>query len=164
MVSVRIICIGSLKERFFSDACAEYEKRLKRFANIKITELKEAHVPDDPSDAEINRALEDEGARILDALKSGDARHEYVFACAINGKTPDSIELAERMSDIVNSGSGCIAFVIGGSHGLSRAVIDKANMPISFSRLTFPHQLFRVMLMEQIYRAFKIINGEKYHK
>lgn len=164
MVSVRVISIGSLKERYFRDACAEYEKRLKRFANFKIVELKEAHLPDDPKDAEVKRALDEEGARILDALKQGEKQNEYVFACAIDGKTLDSESLAKRVGDIVNSGSGCMAFVIGGSHGLSEDVIKRADMRLSFSALTFPHQLFRVMLMEQVYRSFKILSGEKYHK
>lgn len=164
MVSVRVIAVGGLKERFFRDACAEYEKRMKRFANFKVVEIKEAHIPDDPSDAEVKRALSEEGTRILDAVKSGEKQNEYVFACAIDGKALDSEKLAARMGDIINSGSGCAAFVIGGSHGLDKAVTQRADMLLSFSALTFPHQLFRVMLMEQIYRAFKILNGEKYHK
>lgn len=164
MTTLRIICVGTLKERFITDACNEYIKRIGRFAKVNVVEIKETSVSDNPSVADTQKAVLDEGKRIIEALKLGKKKNEYVFACDISGLKLDSNALSQRIDRVISQGSGCMAFVIGGSYGLAPVVLDLADVRLSFSDMTFPHQLFRVMLLEQVYRSFKIINGEKYHK
>ena len=160
MLNIDIICVGKLKEDYLRMACAEYEKRLGAFCKLRITELTPARLPDNPNQAQINAALEDEGARIIAKLAPNTA----VFAMCIEGRQMPSEKLSAEIEKCAVSGYGGLAFIIGGSHGLSPAVKSKAAYRLSMSEMTFPHQLARVMLLEQIYRAFMISSGTKYHK
>ena len=159
-MKIDIICVGKLKEDYRRMACAEYEKRLGAFCKLRITELTPARLPDNPNQAQINAALEDEGARIIAKLAPNTA----VFAMCIEGRQMPSEKLSAEIEKCAVSGYGSLAFIIGGSHGLSPAVKSKAAYRLSMSEMTFPHQLARVMLLEQIYRAFMISSGTKYHK
>ena len=159
-MNLRIICAGKVKEQFYRDAAAEYMKRLKRFAKLEIREVK-----DEPTDSDLNgrineMAREKEGIRMLEAIRPGD----YVIALAIDGKTYDSVSWSKHLDELFLNGHSSFVFVIGGSTGLSEAVLQRADEKLSFSKFTFPHQLMRVILLEQIYRAFKIRSGEEYHK
>ena len=160
MLNIDIICVGKLKEDYLRMACAEYEKRLGAFCKLRITELTPARLPDNPTQAQINAALEDEGARIIAKLAPNTA----VFAMCIEGRQMPSEKLSAEIEKCAVSGYGSLAFIIGGSHGLSPAVKSKAAYRLSMSEMTFPHQLARVMLLEQIYRAIMISSGTKYHK
>ena len=160
MMNINIICVGKLKEDYLRNACAEYQKRLGAFCRLKITELQPARLPESPNDSQINAALEDEGKQILSRI----AANEAVFAMCIEGKMLSSEKLSEEIENYALKGFGSLCFIIGGSHGLSPAVKARANFRLSMSPMTFPHQLARVMLLEQIYRAFMISNGGKYHK
>jgi len=159
VLNVNIICIGSLKERYFTDAVNEYKKRLTRYCKINIIELSEEKIADKVSDAQIENTLKKEGEKILSKISSSD----YVIAMCIEGKNLSSEELAKKIEEISMS-SGTVDFVIGGSWGLSLEVKNRADFKLSVSKMTFPHQLFRVMLCEQIYRAFSITANAKYHK
>ncbi len=160
MININIICIGKLKEDYLRMACAEYEKRLGAFCKLKITELAPARLPENPNDAQIEAALNDESERILAKISANEA----VFALCIEGKELSSENFSKEIEKCAVSGFGSLCFVIGGSHGLSPAVKSRAKFRLSMSPMTFPHQLARVMLLEQIYRAFMISNGGKYHK
>ena len=160
MLNINVICVGKLKEPYLQAACDEYRKRLQGLCKCTVTELPPERLPDAPSPAEIAAALEKEGRRILEKVPSGAA----VIAMCIEGKHISSEELAQKMAAFAVGGTGTLAFVIGGSFGLSDAVKNAAALRLSVSRMTFPHQLFRVMLLEQIYRALQINAGAKYHK
>lgn len=160
MQRVTILCVGSLKEKYLREALEEYLRRLTPLCNVKLTELAETKLPDKPSDAQIAAGMADEGKRILAALPEGSD----VVALCVEGKELSSPELADYMERSAAKGKNGVCFVIGGSHGLADEVKKRADLRLSFSRLTFPHQLFRVMLTEQIYRAYMIRNGTKYHK
>lgn len=160
MLNVTIICVGRLKDRFFEDASAEYLKRLKAYAKVAVTEIRAVELPQEPSEAEIAAALEKEGAEILRKIPAGAS----VVSLCIEGKLYSSEELAEHFRRSANSGCSHVVFIIGGSYGLSDAVKKQSDVRLSMSRMTFPHRLARVMLLEQIYRGFKINAGEKYHK
>ena len=155
-----MICIGKLKERFYSDACAEFLKRLTRYCEPEIIELPDEKVAQEPSNAEIERVKSIECGRLMDKLSPADC----VIALDPRGKQLSSEELAESIQSIMLNGKSRIAFLIGGSHGLTKEARSSADLVLSFSRMTFSHQIFRVMLLEQVYRAFKIISGEPYHK
>lgn len=155
-----IICVGKLKEKYFSDAVLEYSKRLSRYAKLKITELADEKTPDGASPAEEGQIKSREGERILKSIP-GDA---YVIALAIEGNKLSSEQLAEFIGRRALSGDSHLAFVIGGSLGLDGRVLERADYLLSFSDMTFPHQLMRVILLEQIYRGFRILNHEPYHK
>lgn len=159
-MNVTLVCVGRLKEDYLRAACAEYQKRLQGFCRFTVEELEAEKLPDDPSRAEILSALEKEGDRILAKLPKG----AYTAALCIEGKQRSSEELAELLLNIPVQGSGAAAFVIGSSYGLSDRVKGAAQLKLSMSKMTFPHQLARVMLMEQIYRGYTIINNKKYHK
>ncbi len=159
MQNIRLICVGKLKENYLREAFAEYEKRLRPFCRFQLFELPEERLPGEPSAALIEKALELEGERILKAAEGSE-----IFALCIEGEPLSSETFAEKIEKNALSGEGGLSFVIGSSFGLSKAVKSAAKERISFSRMTFPHQLFRVMLLEQIYRAFQILNGGKYHK
>ena len=159
-MDVGIICIGKLKEDYWRAACAEYAKRLSAFCRFSIIELAEARVPKDPSPGDIKKALSEEGARILERCPSG----AWIAALCIEGDLVTSEKLAERMASVTLGGKSAMYFVIGGSHGLAPEVTARADVRISMGRMTFPHQLARVMVCEQVYRAFKILNNETYHK
>lgn len=160
MQRVTVLCVGKLKERFYADAAAEYVKRLQRYCKLEIIELPEQRLPEDPSPAEIQRALRAEGAAIREKLPKGGA----VVALCIEGKPCSSEELSRRMADFGIQGRTQVAFIIGGSFGLDEDVKKQADWRLSISPMTFPHHLARVMLLEQIYRACQIAEGTKYHK
>ena len=155
-----VICVGKIKEKFYTQAVEEYAKRLSRYGKLEIIEVADEKTPDQASET-VNRMIKDkEGERILAQIRD-DA---YVVALAIEGKMLDSEELAEKIEALGVSGTSHITFIIGGSLGLSEKVIRRADYSLSFSKMTFPHQLMRVILLEQVYRAYRIISGEPYHK
>ena len=159
MVQVTVITVGNLKEAYWRDAMAEYEKRLGAFCKPEILQLKEAKLSDNPSEGEIKAALADEGKRILSAIPP----RSYKIAMCVEGKQFSSEELAAKLDGVLaNTGSLCL--IIGSSYGLSDAVKARADLKLSFSRLTLPHHLIRVVLAEAIYRSFTILSGKKYHK
>lgn len=160
MQRVTILCVGKLKERFYTDAAAEYEKRLSRLCRLEIVELPESRLPDSPSQAEITRALAAEAAAIEAKLPRSGA----VIALCIEGTELSSPALAERLSALAASGVSALTFLIGGSFGLDEALKARADLKLSMSPMTFPHHLARIMLLEQIYRAYQIQAGTKYHK
>lgn len=154
-----IICVGKIKEKFYTDAIKEYAKRLSRFTDFEIIELPDEKIPDNASQKESEAVKEKEGQRILSKIP----QQSYVAALCIEGKTLDSIELADTIKNAYLTTSR-IVFIIGGSLGLSEAVKKRANLKLSFGRMTLPHQLMRVVLSEQIYRSFMINSGATYHK
>ena len=159
-MNVTLICMGRLKEDYLRAACAEYSKRLQAFCRFNVEELEAERLPDDPSQAEITAALEKEGDRIIGRIPRG----AYTVALCIEGKQQSSEELAELLVNIPVQGNGTAVFIIGSSYGLSDKVKGAAQLKLSMSKMTFPHQLARVMLMEQVYRAYSIINNRHYHK
>ena len=160
MQKVTILCVGKLKEKFYAEAVAEYSKRLKRHCTLEIVELPESRLPDDPSPAEIRQALAAEAALIEAKLPKGGA----VIAMCIEGKELSSTALAEKVEQFGLSGASQLTFLIGGSVGLDASLKQKADLRLSMSPMTFPHHLARIMLLEQIYRAYQILAGSKYHK
>ena len=160
MQKVTILCVGKLKERFYIEAAAEYCKRLQRHCKLELLELPEYRLPDNPSPAEIQKALETEAAAIREKLPKGGA----LVAMCIEGKTCSSEALAQRLEDFAVSGKTQVTFIIGGSVGLDAALKTQADWKLSMSPMTFPHHMARIMLLEQIYRAYQIQQGTKYHK
>ncbi len=148
---IKIVCTGKIKEKYFTLAILEYLKRLSKYTKIDIIEVRD--------EANSEKALKVEGERILKHIKDS----EYVVTLDIDGKMLSSLEFANKINQTLINNSN-ITFVIGGSYGLSDEVKEKSNYALSFSKMTFPHQLFRIILLEQIYRAFKILNNETYHK
>ncbi len=159
MIKITLIALGKLKEKYLKDAVDEYKKRLSRYCNLEIVEIEPVKLPEKPSDNEIVGALEREASEIQKRIPKGSA----VFALCIEGKELSSTELADKIENLSNMGKG-IALIIGSSYGLSPKVKSESDLRLSVSKMTFPHQLFRVMLLEQIYRAFKINEGSAYHK
>ncbi len=159
-MNIQVICIGKLKEKYWTDAVAEYMKRLGRYCNIEIVELKEAKLPANASEADEENVKIEEGHSILRSIKDDT----YVITLEILGKQLTSPELADKIEELSLTGRSNVAFVIGGSLGLSAEVSKRADYKLSFSKMTFPHQMMRVILLEQIYRGFKIIRHETYHK
>ena len=157
MQKITILCVGKLKEKFYADAAAEYAKRLSRFCRLEIAELAEERLPEDPSQAQIDRALAAEATRITERLPKGGA-------LCIEGTELSSPALAERLRTMTVSGASELTFLIGGSVGLDRSLKGRADLRLSMSPMTFPHHLARVMLLEQIYRAYQIQSGSRYHK
>ena len=160
MLNVMIICVGKLKEKFWTDACNEYAKRLKGFCSFSIIEVDEEKLPDTPSPAQIQNTLEKEGQRIIAKIP----KNAKIISMCIEGKQKSSEKFAKEISDLALNGASTLAFIIGGSWGLSQNVKNLSVMRLSMSEMTFPHQLARVMLCEQIYRAFQITSNGKYHK
>ena len=159
-MKITICCVGKIKEKFFSQAIEEYSKRLSKYCKLEIKEAADEKTPDSASDT-VNRMIkEKEGDRLLSFIKDDS----YVIALAIDGKMLDSVELSEKIDNLMLSGKSDIVFVIGGSLGLDKRVLDRADYKLSFSKMTFPHQLMRVILLEQIYRSFRIMKNEPYHK
>ena len=159
-MKITCVVVGKIKEKYFTDAIKEYSKRLGRYCKLEILELADEKTPDGASEAEEVAIREKEGERILKALKD-DA---YVIALAIEGKMLDSVELSQKIERLGVSGTSHIAFVIGGTLGRAPAVMKRADYALSFSRMTFPHQLMRVVLLEQLYRSYRILKNEPYHK
>ena len=159
MLNVKLISVGSLKESYLKDAISEYSKRLSAFCNLEIIELKEHKLPDAPSEGEIRRALAEEAERITKAIP----QKAYKIALCVEGKQFSSEELAKKLEDVAQI-SGTVCLVIGSSHGIDEGLKASSDLKLSVSKLTFPHQLMRVMLLEIIYRALNIVKGTKYHK
>lgn len=157
---IQIIAVGKLKEKYWTDGIAEYAKRLMPYTKLTITEVAEEKAPERMSEAEEQQVKQKEGERILAALKPDT----HVIAMAIGGHMWTSEELASQIDRLGTYGKSHIAFLIGGSNGLSDDVLKRADAKLSFGRITFPHQLIRLVLVEQVYRAFRIIRGEPYHK
>ena len=160
MINLTVIAVGSLKERFWRDACAEYQKRLSAFCRIELIEIAEERAPQDPSEAQKAQVIEAEGRRIVAKIPASAA----VIALCIEGAEMTSPQLAAKLESLAVNGVGRAALVIGGSFGLWDEVKRRAVLRLSFSPMTFPHQLARVMLLEQLYRAAQIRTGGKYHK
>ena len=160
MIDIKVICVGKLKEKFYAAAADEYVKRLGAYSKISVLELPEERLGDKPSQDQIDAALDKEGDRILDKIPSGAA----VIALCVEGQTLSSEELAVRMEKWTVQGKSQFIFLIGGSFGMHSKVKQRADLRLSMSPMTFPHHLARVMVLEQIYRAFKINEGSSYHK
>lgn len=160
MMNVRIICVGKMKEKFYIEAAAEYTKRLSRHCKLEIIELPEQKLSENPSPAQIEQAL----AREAEAVRSKIPAGSSIVAMCIEGKTRSSEELASMVSGWANRGEKCLVFLIGSSNGLHPSLKADAWEKLSMSPMTFPHHLARVMLLEQVYRAFQINEGSKYHK
>jgi 23S rRNA (pseudouridine1915-N3)-methyltransferase len=159
-MKITIIGVGKIKEKYFSSAIAEYVKRLSRYCKLEIIEVADEKTPDQASEAEENQIKKAEGARILKYVKEGT----YAIALAIEGTMLSSTELAVKLEQLGVNGTSHITFIIGGSLGLSPEVLGRMDYKLSFSKMTFPHQLMRVVLLEQVYRAYRINSGEPYHK
>ncbi len=159
-MNVNIISVGKIKESFFSDAIREYAKRLSKYCKLSEEIIQDERADDNFSQAEIEQVKVKEGIKILNKIK----QNTYVFVLDINGKQLSSEEFAEKINTLGIDGNSDLTFIIGGSNGLSDDVIKRADYKMSFSKMTFPHQLFKIVLLEQIYRAFKINAGEAYHK
>ncbi|MBR1635864.1 MAG: 23S rRNA (pseudouridine(1915)-N(3))-methyltransferase RlmH [Lachnospiraceae bacterium] len=159
-MTITVLCVGKIKERYLKDAVAEYLKRLSRYAKIEIAEVRDERTKEEPTERERAQVLDIEGERLLARIGERD----YVIALAIDGKEMDSEGLAAFVGGRMNQGDSRLCFVIGGSYGLSEQVLRRADAAFSFSKMTFPHQLMRVILLEQVYRSFRILNHEPYHK
>lgn len=162
-MNVKIICIGKNKERYWDEADAEYLKRLRAFCTPQVIELPAKRPPENPNSAQIRAVLDAEAELILQRLPRRGP-NSFTAALCVEGKQLDSVGLSDKISGLMVNGVSDLAFVIGGSHGLSDAVKAAADFRFSMSKMTFPHQLARVMLLEQLYRAFMIRSGAKYHK
>ena len=160
MLNIKLICVGRLRERFYIDAFDEYARRLSAYCKFECVELNEVKLGDKPSDKEIENALVRERADIEKAIP----KDAYVIAMCVGAKQLKSEELAQKINSLAISGRGKICFIIGGSFGMAESVKKRADMRLGMSAMTFPHHLARVMLTEQIYRSFKIIEGSRYHK
>ena len=159
-MNITIVCVGKIKEAFYKDAVNEYAKRLSRYCKFQVIEVADEKTPDHASETVEDAIRAKEGERILKYIKE-DA---YIITLEINGKQLASEELARKIETLGIQGTSHIIFIIGGSIGLGKEVIARSDCALSFSKMTFPHQLMRVILLEQIYRSYRIINGEPYHK
>jgi 23S rRNA (pseudouridine1915-N3)-methyltransferase len=159
-MKITVISVGRIKEKFFSEAAAEYEKRLSKYCKFSEEVIQDERADDNFSESEIEQVKIREGVKILGKIK----QNSYVIALDIHGVQLSSEELSKKINQLGIEGRSDITFIIGGSNGLSQDVLDRADFRLSFSKMTFPHQLFKVVLLEQIYRSFKIISGESYHK
>lgn len=159
-MNIKLITVGKLKEKYLVQGINEYVKRLGAYGKIQIIEVPDEKAPENLSEAQMIQVKEKEGERILGKIKDG----EYVFALAIEGQNPSSEAFAKQLEQLQIQGKSQFVFVIGGSLGLSQAVMQRSNAQISFGKMTYPHQLMRLILVEQIYRAMRINHGEPYHK
>lgn len=159
-IKVSIVCVGKIKEKYIKLGIDEFSKRLSKYIKLEIVEIMDEKAPENLSDKEMEQIKIKEGRNILSKIK----QNQYVIALAIEGKKLSSEALAQKIQSLGISGNSNICFVIGGSLGLSDEVLDRAEMEISFSDMTFPHQLMRLILLEQVYRSFRINNNEPYHK
>ncbi|SCZ78246.1 23S rRNA (pseudouridine(1915)-N(3))-methyltransferase RlmH [Pseudobutyrivibrio xylanivorans] len=159
-MNVKILCVGKIKEKFYRDAIDEYVKRLSKYCSVTITEVPDEKTSENASGTEIDIVKDKEGERLLKHISERD----YVIALAILGKQMDSVAFSKFVEDLGIQGRSSLVFVIGGSLGLSDNVLKRSDFQISFSKMTFPHQLMRVILSEQIYRAMRIMKNEPYHK
>jgi len=159
-MKITILCVGKVKEKFYRDAIEEFSKRLSRYCKLEIIEVADEKTQEEASETEIRIVKDKEGERLIKNIKE-DA---YVVCLCIDGKQLDSEELSEKIEQIGIQGKSHVYFIIGGSLGLADIVVKRADFKLSFSKMTFPHQLMRVILLEQIYRAYRIMNNEPYHK
>ena len=159
-MKITILTVGKIKEKFFSDAISEYRKRLSKYCSLEIIQVTDEKTPDGASEVLSEQIREKEGERLLSKIKETS----FVITLEIEGNMLDSVELAKMLEEKMVQGESHLIFVIGGSLGLSKAVRNRADSTLSFSKMTFPHQLMRVILLEQLYRSFRIIKGEPYHK
>lgn len=159
-MNITVICVGKIKEKYLKSAIDEYTKRLTRYCKLSVVEVGDEKTPDNASEKENILIRKKEGNIILTKIKD----NMFVIALELKGNMLSSIELSGYIKDLGIRGESNIAFIIGGSLGLSEAVLERSNYKLCFSKLTFPHQLFRVILLEQVYRSFRIISGEPYHK
>jgi len=160
MAKIGIVAVGKLKTKYYESACQEYAKRIKRYVGFDMVELKESPLPKNASEKEVNMAKRQEGEKLVETASA----YDVVFCLDPRGNEMTSEAFADMIQNQFSQGRNSIAFLIGGSNGLAENVKSKANGMITFSKMTFPHHLFRVMLLEQVYRAFSILNNEKYHK
>ena len=159
-MNIKIISVGKLKEKYLIQGINEYVKRLGAYAKMELIEVPDEKAPENLSDAQMQQVKDKEGERILSKIKE----HDYVFALAIEGKNPTSEAFAKQIDQLGSQGKSHLTFVIGGSLGLSESVMKRSNTQISFGKMTYPHQLMRLILVEQIYRVFRINAGAPYHK
>lgn len=159
-MNIKIVCVGKIKESFYREAIEEYSKRLSRYCNLRIVEVQDERTKENASEAEVDLVLSKEKDRILKSIEETD----YVIALAIKGNHQDSVTFANGINQLGINSISNVCFVIGGSLGLHNEILGRSNEQLSFSDMTFPHQLMRVILLEQIYRGFKISNNEPYHK
>ena len=159
-MKITLVTVGKIKEKFYTDAIAEYTRRLSRYCKLEIVQVADEKTPDKASETEERQIKEREGKRVLAQIKEG----AYVIALAIQGEMLSSEQLAGKLERLGIEGQSQLVLVIGGSLGLSEEVLRRADYQLSFSRMTFPHQLMRVILLEQLYRSYRIIQGEPYHK
>ena len=159
-MQINIIDVGNIKDKYFSDAVKEYEKRLSAYCKVVNTEIKETKIPENASAAQINKAIEEEGEKILSVLP----QKSYKIALAVEGTMLSSEELAKKIDLSLTGGYSSISFIIGGAFGMSEKVKKSCDMMLSVSRMTFTHRMMRVIILEQIYRAYNILSGGKYHK
>lgn len=160
MVSIDLICIGSIKEKYLKEAINEFSKRLTSFCKLNIIELKESRITDENNCTLIDKALKNEEEKMLKQLDE----KSYIITMCIEGEDISSVDFSKKISSIIGNGKSKITFIIGSSFGISENIKNKSNLKMSFSKMTFTHQFFRVMLLEQVYRAFCINNNIKYHK
>lgn len=159
-MKITVISVGKIKEKYFRDALAEYEKRLSRYCKLEIIEVEDEKTPDRASETQEDQIRAKEAERILKYVKD----EAYVITLEIAGKMYDSVEFSQKLQTLGIHGVSHLQFIIGGSLGLHEKVCRRADMAVSFSKMTFPHQMMRVILLEQIYRSYRIMNGEPYHK
>lgn len=159
-MQINIIYVGNIKDKYFSDAVKEYEKRLSAYCKVVNTEIKETKIPENASAAQINKAIEEEGEKILSVLP----QKSYKIALAVEGAMLSSEELAKKIDISLTGGYSSISFIIGGAFGMAEKVKKSCDMMLSVSRMTFTHRMMRVIILEQIYRAYNILSGGKYHK
>lgn len=159
-MNITLISVGKIKEKYLVEGIKEYTKRLSAYCKLQYIELKDEKTPDDASEKEMTQIKDAEGLRILSKIKDT----QYVITLEINGKMLTSEELAKKMGQLAVTGKSNVVFIIGGSLGLSDAVMKRSNYALSFSKMTFPHQLMKMVLLEQVYRGFRINRGEPYHK
>ncbi|NLX62541.1 MAG: 23S rRNA (pseudouridine(1915)-N(3))-methyltransferase RlmH [Tissierellia bacterium] len=159
-MNIRIIGVGKIKEKYIQLGIDEFKKRLKNYCNLQIIEVKDERAPENLSDREMEIIKEKEGERILAKIP----QNSFIISLEISGKQLSSDDLSKKMEELMVSGINDITFIIGGSLGLSKEVLKRSHFKLSFSKMTFPHQLMRLILLEQIYRGFKIMKGEPYHK
>lgn len=159
-MKITVVCVGKIKEKFYVQAIDEYSKRLSRYCKLDIIEVADEKTPDNASQVVNEQIKSKEGERILGSIKEDS----YVIALAIDGEQLDSVKLSKKIENLGINGCGHITFVIGGSLGLAPEVLNRADYKLSFSKMTFPHQLMRVILLEQVYRSYRIMKNEPYHK
>lgn len=163
-MKITILCVGKIKEKFYRDAVAEYEKRLSRYCKLEIVEVADEKTPENAHAATENAIKEKEAGRLCARLEKLSREGAFLCVLAIDGKELDSAALSKKLEALGTGGISHVIFVIGGSLGIADSLLKQADMKLSFSKMTFPHQLMRVILLEQIYRSYRIMNGEPYHK